>query len=98
MARVSEEISKANTVGQGKTDANLSQDSNHLGGIPADDYATKKYVQEYHDTKESSLKNYIDSQDQSMLNQANNNWLNLPVDIVINNILEFLSSLEVVSV
>ena len=70
MARVSEEISKANTVGQGKTDANLSQDSNHLGGIPADDYATKKYVQEYHDTKESSLKNYIDSQDQSMLNQA----------------------------
>ena len=34
----------------------------------------------------------------SMLNQANNNWLNLPVDIVINNILEFLSSLEVVSV
>ena len=70
MARVSEEISKANTVGQGKTDANLSQDSNHLGGISADDYATKKYVQEYHDTKEGSLKNYIDSQDQSMLNQA----------------------------
>lgn len=33
-----------------------------------------------------------------MLNQANNNWLNLPVEVVINNILEFLSSLEVVSV
>lgn len=30
----------------------------------------------------------------SMLNQANNNWLNLPIEIVINNILEFLSSLE----
>lgn len=34
----------------------------------------------------------------SMLNQANNNWLNLPVEVVINNILEFLSSLEVLSV
>ena len=70
MARVSEEISKANRSGQGKTDANLSQDSNHLGGIPADEYATKKYVQEYHDTKETALKNYIDGQDQSILNQA----------------------------
>lgn len=34
----------------------------------------------------------------TMLNQANNNWLNLPVEIVINNILEFLSSLEAMSV
>lgn len=34
----------------------------------------------------------------SMLNQANNNWLNLPIETVTNNILEFLSSLEVVSV
>ena len=41
---------------------------------------------------------FKNSRYRSMLNQANNNWLNLPVDIVINNILEFLSSLEVVSV
>lgn len=41
---------------------------------------------------------FKNSRYKSMLNQANNNWLNLPVDIVINNILEFLSSLEVVSV
>ncbi len=34
----------------------------------------------------------------SMLNQANNNWLDLPVETVINNILEFLSSLEGVNV
>lgn len=30
----------------------------------------------------------------SMLNQANNNWLNLPVDDVIEEILKFLASLE----
>lgn len=41
---------------------------------------------------------FKNSRYRSMLNQANNNWLNLPVDIVINNVLEFLSSLEVVSV
>lgn len=41
---------------------------------------------------------FKNSRYKSMLNQANNNWLNLPVDVVINNILEFLSSLEVVSV
>ncbi len=34
----------------------------------------------------------------SMLSEANNNWLNLPVEVVINNILEFLSSLEFVGV
>lgn len=34
----------------------------------------------------------------SMLNQANNNWLNLPVEVVIENILKFLLSLEAVSV
>ena len=70
MARVSEEISKANSTSQGKTDANLSQDSNHLGGIPADEYATKAYVQEYHNTKETAQKSYIDEQDQAILNQA----------------------------
>ena len=70
MAKVSEEISKANTTSQGRTDANLANDSNHLGGIAANEYATKKYVQDYHNTKESAQKSYIDQQDQAMLNQA----------------------------
>lgn len=70
MARISEEISKAQRNVQGKTDANLANDSEHLGGIPADDYATKSYVQEYHNTKESAQKSYIDQQDQAMLGQA----------------------------
>lgn len=70
MAKVSEEISKAKAGSQGRTDANLANDSNNLGGIPAEEYATKKYVQDYHDTKESAQKSYIDQQDQAMLNQA----------------------------
>ena len=70
MAKVSEEISKANATSQGRTDANLAQDSNHLGGIAAEEYATKEYVQEYHNTKETAQKSYIDQQDQAMLNQA----------------------------
>lgn len=70
MPRVSEEISKAKTGSQGRTDANLSNDSEHLGGIPADEYATKSYVQQYHDTKETAQKSYIDQQDQAMLEQA----------------------------
>ena len=70
MAKVSEQISKANTTNQGRTDANLANDSNNLGGIPADEYATKKYVQDYHNTKEQAQKKYIDQQDQAMLNQA----------------------------
>lgn len=70
MAKVSEQISKANATSQGRTDANLANDSNHLGGIAADEYATKKYVQDYHNTKESAQKEYIDQQDQAVLNQA----------------------------
>lgn len=70
MAKTSEQISKANATSQGRTDANLANDSNHLGGIPADEYATKKYVQDYHNTKEVAQKEYIDSQDQAILNQA----------------------------
>ena len=70
MAKVSEQWSKANAKSQGRTDANLSNDSEHLGGIPADEYATKEYVQEYHNTKEGSLKDYVDRQDQSILNEA----------------------------
>lgn len=70
MSKVSEQWSKANARSQGRTDANLSNDSEHLGGIPAEDYATKEYVQEYHNTKEGSLKDYVDRQDQSILNEA----------------------------
>ena len=70
MAKVSEEISKAKAGSQGRTDANLANDSNHLGGIAAEEYATKKYVQDYHDTKESAQKSYIDQQDQAILNEA----------------------------
>lgn len=70
MARISEEISKAQRNVQGKTDANLANDALHLGGIEADEYATKAYVQEYHNTKESAQKSYIDQQDQAMLNEA----------------------------
>ena len=70
MARISEEISKAQRNVQGKTDANLANDALHLGGIEADEYATKAYVQEYHNTKESAQKSYIDQQDQAVLNEA----------------------------
>lgn len=70
MSRVSEQWSKASATSQGRTDANLANDSNNLGGIPAEDWATKKYVQDYHDGKEGNLKQYIDTQDASMLEQA----------------------------
>lgn len=65
-----EEISKGNTSRSGKTDANNANDSNHLGGIPAEDYATKAWVKEYHGNKESDLKKYIDEQDEQTLNEA----------------------------
>ena len=65
-----EKISKNNTSSQGKTDSNLSNDSNHLGGVSAEDYAKKKYVQDYHDSKEQKQKEYIDNQDTKMLEKA----------------------------
>lgn len=70
MAKPSEEISKYNTNTNGKTDANLANDSNHLGGVPADDFATKKYVRDYHENKEELLKQYIDNQDDNTLDEA----------------------------
>ena len=70
MPKVSEQWSKANATSQGKTDANLANDALHLGGIEANDYATKRYVQEYHNGKETALKQYINQQDQAMLNEA----------------------------
>lgn len=70
MAKVSEQISKANASMQGKTDSNLANDSNHLGGIPANEYATQEYVRKYHDEKEALQKKYIDAQDKKILEEA----------------------------
>lgn len=70
MSKPSEEISKYNVTAAGKPDSNLSNDSNHLGGIEAEEYATKKYVRDYHDNKEEKLKEEINNQDKSTLNEA----------------------------
>lgn len=70
MSKSYERISDNNASSRGKTDANIANDSNHLGGIPAEDYATKKYVQEYHNTKENALKKYTDTQDLTNLESA----------------------------
>ena len=70
MPKSYEEISKANAGANGKTDANLANDSNHLGGIPAEQYATQEWVKGYHGNKESSLKDYVDQQDSSVLTAA----------------------------
>ena len=70
MPKSYEEISKSIANQNGKTDANLANDSNHLGGIAADEYATKAWVQEYHGNKENSLLDYINQQDNAMLNAA----------------------------
>lgn len=70
MPKSFEEISKSNANSGGKTDANLANDSNHLGGIPAEDYATKEWVKEYHGTQERNLKAYIDGKDISTLEAA----------------------------
>ena len=70
MSKPSEEISKYNANSAGKTDSNLANDALHLGGIEAEDYATKIYVQDYHNGKENLLKEYIDSRDTSILQEA----------------------------
>lgn len=70
MANIYEEISKSNSQGGGRPDANLAQDSNNLGGIPAEQYATQKYVKDYHNTKEAQQKEYIDQQDTKTLQEA----------------------------
>ncbi len=69
MAKSSEEISKAYKSG-GRPDTNLANDALHLGGIPAEDFATHKYVQDYHGAKEELLKQYIDEQDTQKLQEA----------------------------
>lgn len=70
MARPSEEISKSNAQSGGRPDANLANDALNLGGIPAEDYATKKYVDDHMGNSEQKQKKYIDEQDQKILNEA----------------------------
>lgn len=70
MTTPSEEISQNNTISSGKTDSNLANDTKHVGGIPAEDMATKQYVSEFHTAKENLLKEYINSHDESVLNEA----------------------------
>lgn len=70
MATSFEEISKNYAKSTGKPDANLANDSNNLGGIEAEDYATKEWVKQYHDEKEKTLKEYIGNQDKSILDSA----------------------------
>ena len=72
MARPSEQWSDNSAHADGKTDANLANDSLHLGGIPADDWATKNFVRQYYDNKEAILKEYIDTQDAAKLLEAKN--------------------------
>lgn len=70
MATIPEQLSNKFSNSQGKPDSNLAQDSNNLGGLPAEDFATKEYVKQYHDQKEEKQKEYIDEQDKSVLNSA----------------------------
>lgn len=66
MSRTSEEISRNNTTG-GKPDSNIANDALHLGGIEAEDYATKQYVQNYHDTHATRMKQELEAEDSENL-------------------------------
>ena len=46
MSNSFEEISKYTAQSGGRPDSNLSNDSNHLGGIAAEEYATKLWVKQ----------------------------------------------------
>lgn len=70
MPKPSEYWSEELAHSSGKPDANLATDALQLGGIEAEDYATKKYVQDFHNNKEELLKQYIDSQDLAKLQAA----------------------------
>ena len=70
MSRPSEYWSEEHAHSSGKPDANLATNALQLGGIDAENYATKKYVQDYHNNKEELLKEYIDSQDLAKLQEA----------------------------
>ena len=56
MATSFEKISVSNARNNGKPDANLANDANNLGGIAAEDYATKAWVKDYHNSKEEQNK------------------------------------------
>lgn len=72
MPKPSEYWSEEHAHSSGKPDANLATNALQLGGIDAEDYATKKYVQDFHNNKEELLKQYIDSQDIAKLQEAKN--------------------------
>lgn len=50
------------------------------------------------EVKESLLNVLSNKRFKRMINMARNNWLELPIDTVINNIIDFLSSLELIEV
>lgn len=56
---------------------------------------TEKNIFDIKNSLENTLSN---NRFKSMINMAKNNWLELPIDDVINNILEFLRSLELIEV
>lgn len=70
MSRPSEYWSEEHAHSSGKPDANLATNALQLGGIDAEDYATKRYVQDFHNNKEELLKEYLDSQDLAKLQEA----------------------------
>lgn len=70
MTTSNEEISRHYSNSGGKPDANLALDSENLGGIPAEDYATKAYSQTIVANLNNILKTYIDTQDISVLSDA----------------------------
>lgn len=80
MAKPSEQWSESYANSGGKPDANTANDALHLGGIPADEYASKKYVKEFYTAKELILKDYIDAQDLAKLQEAKSY-----VDLMIRN-------------
>ena len=77
MAKASEEISKYKANSSAKPDSNIANDSLHLGGIDADEYATKDYVQKYHNTKEE--KPQIETKTQNSKSISNKVVKKLPV-------------------
>ena len=70
MPKSFEEISRYASNSGGRPDANLANDALHLGGIAAEEYATKSWVKTYHERMELALREYLNTQDQSILSQA----------------------------
>lgn len=70
MATIPEQLSNINANSQGKPDSNLAQDANNLGGLPAEDFATKEYVKQYHGTRETEQNKQIDEKIKSALEES----------------------------